>query len=65
MSCAVGCRHGSDPTLLWLWGRPAPTAPHQPLACEPPYAMGPALKKDKKKKIPSKQWGYTEHYALK
>ena len=21
MSCGVGCRHGSDPALLWLWRR--------------------------------------------
>ena len=27
MSCGVGCRHGSDPPLLWLWCRPATTAP--------------------------------------
>ena len=25
------CRHGSDPTLLWLWHRPAATAPLGPL----------------------------------
>ena len=27
MSCGVGHRHGSDPKLLWLWCRPAATAP--------------------------------------
>ena len=27
MSCAVGCRCGSDPTLLWLWSWPGATAP--------------------------------------
>ena len=42
MSCGVGCRHGSDPVLLWLWGRPVATAPIQPLAWEPPYAAGVA-----------------------
>ena len=21
LSCGVGCRHGSDPALLWLWHR--------------------------------------------
>ena len=26
MSCGVGCRLGSDPTLLRLWCRPAATA---------------------------------------
>ena len=38
-----------DPALLWLWYRPAATAPIQPLAWEPPYAMGSALKKRKKR----------------
>ena len=31
-----------DPALLWLWCRPAATAPIQPLAWEPPYAAGAA-----------------------
>ena len=30
MSCSVGCRHGSDPVLLWLW--PVATVPIGPLA---------------------------------
>ena len=53
MSCGVGCRHGSDPALLWLWCRLAATAPIQPLAWEPPYAAGAAqeiAKRQKKKK---------------
>ena len=54
MSCDVGCRRGSDPALLWLWRRPVATAPIQPLAWEPPYAVGAAQeiakKKTKKKK---------------
>ena len=50
MSGGVGCRQGSDPMLLWLWGRPVATAPIQPLAWEPPYAMGLVLKRQKKKK---------------
>ena len=53
MSYGVGCRCGSDPTLLWLWGRPAATAPIGPLTWEPPYAVGGAqeiAKKDKKQK---------------
>ena len=40
-----------DPALLWLWRRPAATAPVGPLAWEPPYAMGAALKRPKKKII--------------
>ena len=55
MSCGAGCRRGSDPALLWLWCRPAATAPIGPLAWEPPYAAGAAQeiakKKDQKKKI--------------
>jgi len=53
MSCGVGCRCSSDPTLLWLWRRPVATAPIRPLAWDPPYAMGSAQengKKTKKKK---------------
>ena len=46
----MGCRHGSDPTLLWLWCRPAATAWIRPLVWEPPYAMGVALEMEKKKK---------------
>ena len=38
MNCGIGCRHGLDLALLWLWCRPAATAPIRPLAWEPPYA---------------------------
>ena len=50
MSCGVGHICGSDPILLWLWSRPAAVAPIRPLAWEPPYAVGVALKSQKKKK---------------
>ena len=50
MSCGIGCRHGSDPALLWLWHRPAATAPIRPLAWEPPHGAGAALEKTKRKK---------------
>ena len=43
MSCGVGRRRGSDLALLWL----AATAPIRPLALEPPYAAGAALKGQK------------------
>ena len=36
--------------LLWLWHRPAATAPIQLLAWEPAYVLGVALKRQKKKK---------------
>ena len=42
MSCGVGRRRGSDPTLLWLWRRMVATAPIRPLAWEPPYAVAVA-----------------------
>ena len=50
MSCGVGCRRGSDQEFLWLWHRPAATAPIRLLAWEPPYAMGAALKRPKRKR---------------
>ena len=50
VSCGIGCRYSLDPVLLWLWSRLASTALIQPLAWELPYAVGAALKKDKKKK---------------
>ena len=50
VSCGVGRRHGSDPEWLWLWCRPAATAPIRPLAWEPPYATGVALGKAKRQK---------------
>ena len=49
MSCGVGGRRGSDPALPWLWSRPAAVALIQPLAWEPPYAAGAALKSGKDK----------------
>ena len=55
MNCGVGCRHGWDPTLLWLWRRPATTALIRPLAWEPPYAEGVALEKAKKTKKTKKK----------
>ena len=47
MSCGIGWRHGSDLVFLWPWHRPVATAPICPLAWEPPYATGTALKKKK------------------
>ena len=48
--CHVGGRHGSDSVRLRLWQRSAAVAPMWPLAWELPYAMGVALKCQKKKK---------------
>ena len=44
MNCVAGRRRGLHPMLLLLWCRPAPVAPIRPLAWEPPYAAGTALK---------------------
>ena len=49
MSCGVGHTCGSDPVLLWLQRRLAAVAPIGPLAWEPPYAVGAALKSKKTK----------------
>ena len=40
----IGHRCGSDLMLLWLWHRLAAVSLLGPLAWEPPYAMGVALK---------------------
>ena len=48
--CGVGHGHGSDLALLWLWCRLAAAAPIPPLAWEPPYAIGLALKKKKSRR---------------
>ena len=50
MSWSVGRRRGSDPMLLWLWCRPAATAPIRPLAWEPPCAAGAAQEMAKRQK---------------
>ena len=55
MSCGVGHRLGLDLSLLWLWCRPAAVAPIRPLAWEPPYVMGAALKREKKRKKEKKK----------
>ena len=57
MSCGVGRRCGSDPALLWLWCRSAVVAPIGPLAWEPLYAEGAALKSKKPNKRKQKKKG--------
>ena len=47
VSCDVGHRRGLDPVLLWRWRRPAATALIRPLAWEPQYTTGLALKRQK------------------
>ena len=50
MSCGVGHSCNLDPALLWLWCKLAAAGPIQPLAWEPPYAAGAALKSKKQNK---------------
>ena len=50
MSFGIGHRLSSDPVLLWLRCRPAASTPIGPLAWEPPYAPGAALKSEKKER---------------
>ena len=57
VSCGVGRRRGSDPTLLWLWCRPAAVALIQPVAWELPYAALKSQKKKKKKKKKKEYFG--------
>ena len=52
MSCGVDRRHGWDPKLLWLWFRPAATAPIGSLAWETPCASGGALKNNTNQPTP-------------
>ena len=47
VSCGVGHRGSLNLAWLWPWCRPAAAAPIGPLAWEPPYATGAALKKKK------------------
>ena len=59
MSCGVVCRCNSDLALLWLGCRLAATAPIGPLAWKPPYAVGVALKRQKKKRKEKRYTDYT------
>ena len=59
-----------SPELLWLWCRPAAVAPIRPLAWEPPYAAGMALKRQKtknkqtNKKNPQEVWYFEALYRI-
>ena len=55
MSCGVGHRRVSDLAWPWLLLWPAAIALIRPLALEPPYAVGMALKRPKKKKKMAQQ----------
>ena len=50
MSCDIGHRHGSDPTLLCLWHQPAAAAPIQPsLGTSICHRCSPKKQKNKNK----------------
>ena len=49
VGCSVGCRHGSDLALLWLWYRPAAIALICFLVWEHPYAPGVPIKKKRER----------------
>ena len=55
VGCGVRHRHDLDPALLCLWCRPSATALIRPLAWEPAYAVGAALKRQKTKKKKKKK----------
>ena len=51
MSCGVDRGGGWDPTLQWLWRRPAAVALIQPLSWESLYTTYVALNQQKKKNL--------------
>ena len=65
MSCGVGRRLSLYPALLWLWRRSAATSPIGPLAWEPPYTAGAALKRQKTKKEKKVTGKSKNHYKIK
>ena len=64
VSYGVGCRRGSDATLLWLWCRLVATVLIRSLAWELPHAVGVALNRQKKKKKFSEFWHHPEDPLL-
>ena len=56
MSYGVGYRCGFDPAMPWLWCRQVAVPLIGPLAWEPPYASGVALKRQKKNACIFKQY---------
>ena len=63
MSCGVGHRGDSDPTLLWVWCRLAATTLIRPLPWEPLYAVSTALRRQKNKQT-NKQMLYGLHLFM-
>ena len=70
-SCYESCGIGCSSRLLWPWCRPAAIAPILPLAWETPYAVGAALKRQKKnpnqtknKTLPICPWKWSVEFYL-
>ena len=61
----IGHRHSLEPVLLWLWCRAAAIAPIWPLAWEFPYAMGAALKRQKKKCVGTNNESFTYKFQAR
>ena len=60
VSCGVGRRCGLDPTMLWLWRRPAAAVQFDPyLAWKLPYAAPSALKRPSR--APDEQGKEAQH----
>ena len=53
-----------DPGLLWLWCRPAAVTPIRPLAWEPAYAAGAALKNTHTKEVAATTYLFTQHICF-
>ena len=64
MSCGVGRRRGSEPVFLWLWRRPAATAPIWSPAWDPPYAAAGVALKSKTKQNKKQQQQKKEKQRL-
>ena len=62
MSCGVGRRRSLELVLLWLWRRPAATAPIL-LAWEPPHAAGAVLKRQKTKNNNNNASSFSNHFS--
>ena len=64
MSCGVGGRHSSDLALLWLWCRPAATAPDWTPSLGTSMCCKSSPKKIKKKKQKTKNKGQSLKLSL-
>lgn len=65
MSCGIGSRCSLDAELLWWWHRPAAVELIQPLAWEPPNAMGATLETKKKKVFNAVEWASSSYFISK